>query len=167
MALCAVDLSFRGEVLGAHFRVPVLPAGEVGQEKGDGVTHRFWRQHRPVPHLWPWSTSETGHLGRDSIFPGHYDRPGNFPIFRENSQFKLYLQRFQYTNHMEKLTKGRIVAGDLLSIHFSFHPFFCQLAHFHARRWYVLLTSAFPQANHYRAVLAWAVRFPSNVPSGR
>jgi hypothetical protein len=27
---------------------------------------------------------------------------------------------------------------------------------YHARRWYVLLASAFPLAHHYRAVLAWS-----------
>ena len=29
MPLSAVDLSFWGDVLGAHFRLPVSPAGEV------------------------------------------------------------------------------------------------------------------------------------------
>ena len=37
-ALRALDLSFREGGLGAHFRVPVLSAGEVGQEKGDDAT---------------------------------------------------------------------------------------------------------------------------------
>jgi hypothetical protein len=27
---------------------------------------------------------------------------------------------------------------------------------YHARRWYVHIASAFPLANHYRAVLVWA-----------
>ena len=87
--------------------MPVLPAGEVGQERGDGVTHPFWCQHRPVPHLWPWSESETGHLGRDFLLPGHFDLPGKFPIFRENFQSKLDLQGFRDTNHMERLAEGR------------------------------------------------------------
>jgi len=57
-----------GAGLGAHLRVPVLPAGKVGQEKGDGVTHRFWRQHLAAPHLCPCSESKTGTL-RDSPSP--------------------------------------------------------------------------------------------------
>ena len=32
---------FPGGGLGAHFRVPVLPEVEVGQEKGDGTRCRF------------------------------------------------------------------------------------------------------------------------------
>ena len=47
------------------------------------------------------------------------------------------------------------VASELLSIHLSFHTFFCQLAHFHAPRWYANVASAFPLAHHYRSVLAW------------
>jgi hypothetical protein len=69
------------------------------------------RQHRPTLHLWPWPESETGHLGRDSILPGGYERPGKLPIFQEDSQSKLQLQRFLYTNDMEKLAKVRIVAS--------------------------------------------------------
>ena len=107
---------FPGGGLEAHFRVPVLPAGKVGQKKGDGTPCRFLNaccfrcQQHPVPHLWPWSTSETGRLKKNSVFPGHYDRPGKFPIFREDSQFKLYLQGSLYTNHMERLAEGRTVA---------------------------------------------------------
>ena len=41
---------FPGEGLGTQFRVPVLPAGKFGQEKGDDATHRFWRQPCLVPH---------------------------------------------------------------------------------------------------------------------
>lgn len=48
--------------------------------------------------------------------PHRYDRPGNFPIFQENSQFKPYLQRFRYTNHMGKTAKGRIVARYMASM---------------------------------------------------
>jgi hypothetical protein len=62
----------------------------------------------PVQHLWPWLELETGRFGKGP--PSQYDRPGKFPIFRENSQFKLYLQRFRYTNHMEKLAEGRLLA---------------------------------------------------------
>ena len=52
--------------------------------------------------------------------PSHYDRPGKFLIFQENSQFKLYLQGFRYTNDMEKLAEGRIVANyTLLVLSFS------------------------------------------------
>ena len=50
-----------------HFGVPVPPAGKVGQEKGDTradfLMPLLWGQHHPVPNLWPWSESETGHLG--------------------------------------------------------------------------------------------------------
>ena len=35
--LSAVDLSFREGGLGAHLRLPVPPAGEVGQEEDDGT----------------------------------------------------------------------------------------------------------------------------------
>jgi hypothetical protein len=86
--------------------VPVPLAGKVGQEKRDGTPYRFlnaccfWRQHRSVPHLWPWSESETEHLGRDSILSGHYDRPGDFSIFPKNYQSKLHLQGFRYANHI-------------------------------------------------------------------
>jgi hypothetical protein len=90
--------------------LPVLPAAEVGQEKGDGVTYRYRCQHRPGPHLGSWFESETGHLGRDFLLPGHHDLPGKFPIFRGDSQFQPYLQGFRYTNDMERLTKGRVVA---------------------------------------------------------
>jgi four helix bundle protein len=38
-------------------------------------------------------------------------RPRKFPISRENSQFNLYLQGFRYTNDMEILAEGRIVAS--------------------------------------------------------
>jgi hypothetical protein len=41
VALCRMDLSFRGEAWVAHFKVPVRPAGEVGQEKG-GDTHVYF-----------------------------------------------------------------------------------------------------------------------------
>ena len=53
---------FPGGGLGAHFRVPLPPAGKLGQKKGDGPpcrflnACRFWRQHRPVPLPWPLST---------------------------------------------------------------------------------------------------------------
>jgi hypothetical protein len=61
------DTFFAGG-LGAHFRVALHPSGEVGQEKGDGVTHHFWRQQRAVPRLCPWSESETGSLGMTIAF---------------------------------------------------------------------------------------------------
>lgn len=49
-----------------------------------------------------------------------------------------------------------MVASDLLSMHFSFYPnFFFQLAHFHARWWYMHIAYAFPLSHHVRAVLAW------------
>ena len=102
---------FPGGGLGAHFRVPLIPAVEVSQEKGDGVAHRFWRQQRSVPHLWPWSESETARLGAGLPPQVNMISPGKFPIFREDYQSKLYLHGFLYTNDMEKLTKGRIVAS--------------------------------------------------------
>jgi len=98
--------------------VPLLPAGRVGWEHGDGTPGRFlnachiWRQHRTVQHLWPWSEPETGHIG-----PG-LDFSGEIPIQTP------FAKAFRYTNHMERLADGRIVASDLLSIHFSFHPVF-------------------------------------------
>jgi hypothetical protein len=92
VALCAVDLSCRGRSGGA-FLVPVLPAGKFVQEKGDGTRADF---------LIPAAVSQ-------------YDRPINFPIIREDSQFKHYLQGFRYTNDMEKLAEGRIVASDVES----------------------------------------------------
>jgi hypothetical protein len=51
------------------------------------------------------------HLGRDFLLLGHHDRPGIFPIFREDSQFHLYLQGFRYTNDREKLAEGRLLAS--------------------------------------------------------
>ena len=46
--------------------------------------------------------------------------------------------------------------GKIVAIHqFLFPPqFFSQMAHFHARRWYVHVASPFPLAHHYRAILA-------------
>ena len=41
MALCTVDLSFQGEVLG-RLKLPVPPPGGFGQEKGDGTRADFW-----------------------------------------------------------------------------------------------------------------------------
>jgi hypothetical protein len=52
--------------LGAHRRLPLLPVGEVGQARGDGVTYGF----RCHPHF----------------------------------------QGLRYTNDMEKLAEGRIMA---------------------------------------------------------
>jgi len=60
VALSAADLSFPGGGLGAHFRVSVLPAGEIAQDKSDDTlswflnAYCYWRQHRPGPHLWSW-----------------------------------------------------------------------------------------------------------------
>jgi len=94
----------------------MLPPGEFGQERGDGTPSRFLNaccfrcQHYPVPHPLSWSELETPRLGAGLPSPFQYDRPGNFPIFREDFQFKRYLQRFRYTNDMEKLAEGRIVA---------------------------------------------------------
>ena len=67
MALNAVDLSSRGGL--THFRVPVLPAGEVGQKKGDGARADFFppapsgdSAARPdTPGI--ESESKTGHPG--------------------------------------------------------------------------------------------------------
>jgi len=92
--------------------VPVLSVGEVGLEKRNGTCADFL-----MPALSGASTVRSRTYGfglnpetwgRDSIFPGKYDRPGNFSIFRENYQSPL--QGFQYTNHIEKLAEGRIVA---------------------------------------------------------
>ena len=49
--------------------------------------------------------------------PIQYDRPGNFPIFREDSHFKPYLQGFRYTDDRDKLAEGRIVARDVESFY--------------------------------------------------
>jgi hypothetical protein len=68
--------------------LPVPPAGEVGQGKGDGIR------------------ADSSMLAA----PSQYDRPGKIPIFLEDSQFKLQLQGFRYTNDMEKLAEGRMVA---------------------------------------------------------
>ena len=54
---------------------------------------------------------ETGHLGRDCLRLGHHDRPGKLMIFREDFQFKPYLQRFSYANDVEKVAEGRTVAN--------------------------------------------------------
>ena len=50
----------------------VLSAGEVHQDKGQDTRADF-----SMPAA-----------------PSRYDRPGKFPIFRENSQFKPYLQGY-------------------------------------------------------------------------
>jgi len=63
---------------------------------------------------WPWFELETGHLGKDSIPPGHYDRPGKFPIFREDPNSSAICKGFRDTNHMERLAERRIVASYLL-----------------------------------------------------
>ena len=97
--------------------VQLLPPAEVGQEKGHDNPCRFLPaccfrcQRRPALRLWPWSESKTGRLERDSILPGRYDLPGKFPIFREDSQFKPYLQGFRYADDMETIGEGRIVAS--------------------------------------------------------
>jgi hypothetical protein len=99
-------------------QVTGAPGGRVRPGEGRETPCRFLLagyfpcQHHPLPHLWPWSTPGTGHLGRNSILPGQYDPLGKFPIFREDSQFKPYVQRFRYTNDLEKLAKGRTVASN-------------------------------------------------------
>ena len=106
---------FPGGGLGAHFRVPVLPAGKFDQGKGDGTRpDSVMPGTSGVRPAWSHISGlglrrKPEHLGT-ALPPSQYDLPGNFPIFREDSQFKLYLQGFLYTNHMEKLAKGRIVA---------------------------------------------------------
>lgn len=42
MALSAADLSFAGVGLEAHFGVPVLPPGSIGQEEYDDSRVDFW-----------------------------------------------------------------------------------------------------------------------------
>jgi hypothetical protein len=67
--------------------VPVLPAGEVGQEQGDDTPCRFlnaihfWRQHRLVPHLWPWPEPELDTSGQDSLTRVIMTAPENFRFF--------------------------------------------------------------------------------------
>ena len=54
--------------------MPVLPVGEVGQEKSVGTPCRFlnachfWLQPYPVQNLWPWSEPETRNL-RTGLLP--------------------------------------------------------------------------------------------------
>jgi len=80
--------------------LPVLPAGKFGQGKEGGTRADFFL---------PAASSQ-------------YDRPGKFPIFREDYQFKLYLQRFRYTDDMEKLAKGRIVASCTTIFIYFYNP---------------------------------------------
>ena len=94
---------------GGAFQGSVAPAGEVGQKKGDGVTHRFWRQQRAVPPSWSWSESETRRLGRDSILPGQCDLPGKFPIFREDSISICKVPIYdRYSNILEGADNGKL-----------------------------------------------------------
>jgi hypothetical protein len=68
--------------------VPVLPAGEVGQDKGDGT-----RADLLTPAASDVSTDRSSTYsfglnpetsGRDSLSPGKYDHPRDFSIFRED-----------------------------------------------------------------------------------
>ena len=108
----------------------VLPAGKFSQERGNVTPSRFLNsccfrcRHHPAPHRWLWSASETGHIGRNSILPGQYNRPGKFSIFRENYQSKLYLQGFRYTNDMGRLAEGRLVASFFMSSSLPFNSSF-------------------------------------------
>ncbi|MFH1596932.1 MAG: hypothetical protein ABIG94_11315 [Pseudomonadota bacterium] len=85
----------------------VLSAGKFGKEKGDGTRADFLMIAAPGVSTTRSRTSglglsqEPGHLGT-ALPASQYDLPGKFPIFREDSQLKLYLQGFLYTNHMEK-----------------------------------------------------------------
>jgi len=68
----------------------------------------------------------------------------------------LNLASLTYAHNIATSPKSHIVASNLLSIPFFFNPnFFRQLAHFHARRCYANVASAFSLTHHYRAVLAW------------
>ena len=69
----------------------------------------------PDLHLWPWSESETGHLGRDSILPGHYDRPGNFSIFRRIPNSSPICKGSVYERYGK--ISGRAYSGKLASPH--------------------------------------------------
>jgi hypothetical protein len=117
VALRAVDLPCLVEGLGAHFRVPVLSAVEVSQEKGDRTPCEFLHaccfrcRHHPVPHLWPCLSRKPDTSGGTPssrvimIAPEIFFFPERFPIQTP------FAKAFRYTNHMEKLTKGRIVAS--------------------------------------------------------
>ena len=117
----------RGSGLPYHALIPPeildLPGqfGRSSQVKGEGrgqplpfnlgaLTASFFAttwQGTPLPLVYVGNRTPRG----ESILPGHYDRPGNFLIFREDSQFNLYLRGLRYTNDMEKLAEGRILAS--------------------------------------------------------
>jgi hypothetical protein len=67
------------------------------------------------PLIWTIWNEKNGFLFffHPSCPPGQYDRPGNFSTFRGDS--KLHSKAFQYTNHIDKLAKERIVASYALS----------------------------------------------------
>jgi len=106
---------FRGEVWG---RISGCRCSQRGRSARSGATNPradFLMPAAPGVSTTRSRTSGLGlsqkpeHLGT-AFPPSQYDLPGKFPILREDSQFKLYLQGFLYTNHLEKLAKGRIVA---------------------------------------------------------
>ncbi|MGD0216280.1 MAG: hypothetical protein ABSC45_02060 [Desulfobaccales bacterium] len=68
--------------------MPVLSAGRIGQEKGDGTCGDFL-----MPAISGASTVRSRNYGfglnpetsgRDSLSPGKYDHPRDFSIFRED-----------------------------------------------------------------------------------
>jgi len=63
--------------------------------------------------------SETGQLGRNFFLPSHYDRPGNFTSFREDSQSKLHLQRFPRYESYGKIS-GRAYSSKLSLLDFIY-----------------------------------------------
>jgi hypothetical protein len=71
-----------------HLRLQALSAGDVGQGQGDGAMYDFLMHAVPI----------------------QYDRPGNFLVFWEDSQFRFYLQRFpRYESYGEN--SGRAYSG--------------------------------------------------------
>ena len=75
----------------------------------------FRCQHRPVPHLWPWSESETGTLGRDSILPGHYDLPEKFFDFPGRFPIQALFARVPIYERYGKIS-GRAYSGKIVTL---------------------------------------------------
>ena len=108
--------------MGVCFMVQVLPVGRFGQKKNDGTPCRFLMTYACCVSITRASTPifglsrkpETRGLGLLSppvniITQEFYDFSGGFPIQTP------FAKAFQYTNHMERLAEGRIVAKYSLS----------------------------------------------------
>ena len=112
---------FPGGGLWAHFRLPMLPADELGQEQGHVTPFRllnaccFWRQHRPTCTFGLGLSRKPDTSGRDSILPGHYDRPGNFSIFRRIPNSSPICKGSVYERYGK--ISGRAYSGKLASPH--------------------------------------------------